>query len=64
MFKAKLVHCYDVFPNLVVDIEIFNFCLFVFYLFVCTSHFANFAKGKWSNHDFKNCSEIGAVTPF
>ena len=21
----------------------------------------NFAKGKWSNHDFKNCSEISAV---
>ena len=38
-------------------------CLFV-YLFVCTSHFANFAKGKWSNHNSKNCSEIRGVTPF
>ena len=36
-------------------------CLFV-YLFVCTSRFANFAKGKWSNHDSKNCSEIRTVT--
>ena len=36
-------------------------CLFV-YFFVCTSRFANFAKGKWSNHDFKNCSEIRTVT--
>ena len=38
-------------------------CLFV-YLFVCTSRFANFARGKWSNHNSKNCSEIRAVTPF
>ena len=38
-------------------------CLFV-YLFVCTSRFANFAKGKWSNQNSKNCSEIRAVTPF
>ena len=38
-------------------------CLF-FYFFVCTSRFANFAKGKWSNHDFKNCFWIRAVTPF
>merc|ERR1712012_211642 len=38
-------------------------CLFV-YLFVCTSRFANFAGGKWSNHNSKNCSEIRAVTPF
>ena len=36
-------------------------CLFV-YLFVCTSRFANFANGKWSNHDSKNCSEIRTVT--
>ena len=36
-------------------------CLFVF-LFVCTSRFANFARGKWSNHDSKNCSEIRTVT--
>ena len=36
-------------------------CLFV-YLFVCTLRFANFAKGKWSNHDSKNCSEIRTVT--
>ena len=35
-------------------------CLFV-YLFVCTSRFANFARGKLSNHDFKNCSEIRTV---
>ena len=32
------------------------------YLFVCTLRFANFAKGKWSNHDSKNCSEIRTVT--
>ena len=38
-------------------------CLFV-YFFVCTSRFANFARGKWSNHNFKNCSVIRAVTPF
>ena len=43
--------------NLVVEIEIFNFCLFV-----CTSRFANFARGKWSNHDSENCSEIRTVT--
>ena len=36
-------------------------CLFV-YLFVWTSCFANFANGKWSNHDSKNCSEIRTVT--
>ena len=35
--------------------------LFVF-LFVCTSRFASFARGKWSNHNSKNCSEIGTVT--
>ena len=29
-----------------------------------TSRFANFARGKWSNHNSKNCSEIRAVTPF
>ena len=44
-------------PNLVVDIDTFNFCLFV-----CTSRFANFAKGKCSNYDSKNCSEIRTVT--
>jgi hypothetical protein len=51
--------------NLVVEIEISRLfvCLFV-YLFVCTSRFANFAKGKWSNHNSKTCSEIRAVTPF
>ena len=31
------------------NIEVFNFCLFV-----CTSRFANFARGKWPKHDFKN----------
>ena len=61
MYKAKLIHCSDLVPNLVVEIEIFNFCLFV-YLFVCTSHFPNFARGKWSNHDSKNFSEIRTVT--
>ena len=40
---------------------LFLVCLFV-YFFVCTSYFANFAKGKWSNHDSKNCSEIRTVT--
>ena len=29
MYKTKLIHCCDVVPNLVVEIEIFNFCLFV-----------------------------------
>ena len=48
-------------PNLVVDIDFVNFCLFV-YLSVCSSQFANFAKGKWSNHDSKNCSEIRTTT--
>ena len=33
MYQTKLVHCCDVIPNLVVEIENFNFCLFV-YLFV------------------------------
>ena len=40
-----------------------KFSIFVC-LFVCTSRFANFAKGKWSNNDFKNCFEIKAVTTF
>ena len=44
--------------NLVVEIEIFNFCLFV-----CTSHFANFARGKWSNHDSENCSDVVSNLP-
>ena len=47
MYKTKLVHCCDVVPKMVVKIEIFNFCLFVCLLV----RFANFAKGKWSNHD-------------
>ena len=29
MYKTKLVHCCDVVLNLVVEIEIFIFCLFV-----------------------------------
>ena len=58
MCKTKLVHCCDVVPKLVVEIEIFNFCLFVCLLV----RFANFAKGKLSNHDLKNCSEIKTVT--
>ena len=49
----------DVVGNLVVEIEIFNFCLFV-----CTSRFANFARGKWSNHNSKNWSEIRTATSF
>ena len=28
MYKTKLAHCCDVVPNLFVDIEIFDFCLF------------------------------------
>ena len=40
----------------------FYFCVFVCLLVCCTSRFANFAKGKWSNHDSKNCSEIKTVT--
>ena len=36
-------------------------CWFV-WLYVCTSRFTNFATGKWSNHDSKNCSEIRTVT--
>ena len=27
MYKTEFVHYFDVIPNLVVDIEIFNFCL-------------------------------------
>ena len=53
MYKTKLVHCSDLVPNLAVEIEMFNFCLFV-----CTSRFADFVKGKWFNHDSKTCSEI------
>ena len=34
MYKTKLVHCCDVVPNMVVEIETFNFCLFV-WLLVC-----------------------------
>ena len=52
----------DVVGNLVVEFEIFIFvCLFV-YLSVCTPRFANFARGKWFNHNSKNCSEIRTVT--
>ena len=40
-----------------------NAWIFLFvYLFVCISRFVNFARGKWSNHDSKNCSEIRTVT--
>ena len=28
MYNTQLVHCCDVVPELVVEIEIFNFCLF------------------------------------
>ena len=43
MYKTKLVHRYDVVPNLVVEIEIFNFCFFVclhvcLYLKFCQFH--------------------------
>ena len=34
MYKIKLFHCCDVVPNLVVDIDFVNFCLFV-YLSIC-----------------------------
>ena len=61
MHKTKPIHWYDVVRNLVVDFELLYVCLFV-YMFVCTSRFANFARGKWSNHDSKNCSEIMTVT--
>ena len=54
LFKARTVQL----PTLNL---IYSMCV---YLFVCTSRFANFAKGKWSNHNSKNCSEIRAVTPF
>ena len=39
----------------------FSFYIGLF-LILCTSRFSNFAKGKWSNHDSKNCSEIETVT--
>ena len=39
----------------------FSFYIGLF-LILCTSRFANFARGKWSNHDSKNCSEIKTVT--
>ena len=45
MHKTKLVDWCDVVTKLVVDIEIFNFCLFV-YLFVGTSRYANFTRGN------------------
>ena len=44
MYKTKLVHFCYVVPNMVVDID----------LFIGTSRFANFAKGKWLNFDSKN----------
>ena len=28
MHTTKFVHCYDVVPNMVVDFQILNFCLF------------------------------------
>ena len=35
MYNTKLVHCCDVVPKLVVEIEIFNFCLFTcFFLLI------------------------------
>ena len=57
MYKTKLVHRCDVL--LVVEIEIFNFCLFVCLLVYFASRFANFAKGKWSNHDTKIVLNLG-----
>ena len=56
MHKTKLIHWCDVVQNLVVDFELLFVCLIV-----CASRFANFVRGKWSNHDSKNCSEIRAV---
>ena len=59
MYKTILVHCCDVVTNLVVEIESFNFCLFVCLLVYFASRFANFAKGKWSNHDTKIVLNLG-----
>ena len=35
MYKTEFVHYFDVIPNLVVDIEIFNFCLIFFTPYFC-----------------------------
>ena len=45
-----------------IRLYILKFSIFVcLLLFVCTSRFA-LTKGKWSDHDSKNCSEIKTVT--
>ena len=52
MYKTKLVHCCDVVPNLVVEIEIFNFGLFVcLYLTFC-----QFCKTKMVQSWFRKLS--------
>ena len=49
MYNTKLVHCCDVVPNLVVEIENFNFCLFVPYVLPISQK-------------EKTCSDIRSVT--
>ena len=46
MYKIKLFHCCDVVPNLVVEIEIFNFGLFVCLLVCLYLAFCQFRKRK------------------
>ena len=46
MYKIKLAHCCDVVPNLVVEIENFNFCLFVCLLVCLYLTFCQFRKRK------------------
>ena len=46
MYKIKLAHCCDVVPNLVVEIKIFNFGLFVCLLVCLYLAFCQFRKRK------------------
>ena len=46
MYKTKLVHGCDVLPNLVVEIKIFKFCLFVGLLVCLYLMFCQFRKRK------------------
>ena len=51
--KQKLVHCCDVGPNLVVEIENFNFCLFVCLLVCLYLTFCPFRNRKMIQSGFQ-----------
>ena len=59
--KEEGIHQKCIRQNLFTAVTWFQIWLWFIYLFVCTSRFANFARGKWSNYDYKNCSEIRGV---